>query len=176
MAGTAALFRVRGPSGVYYAVYESEKQLLFTEANEKGARDHAAELGLTLLPERQVQHADLMRLTGRDAPARTSQPSHRAQGEVSAPAAIEPLVAQLPKQADIGVAEILSTRSSSSDNPFASATPLSEAQVDAPDNSLNPIDSRTSDILSRDVMNFAQIPRSGRKGNPFADIRKNSNQ
>ena len=172
MAQQASLFRVLGPSGVYYAVYETEKHLLFTEANEKGARDHATELGLELLPERQIQHADLMRLTGRDAPAQLRQPANLPVAKVSDQGPIQPITATLPSQNDRGDGRIFSLKATPAQNPFASGAPVADEQSESPQVARDPLDLRTSEILTREVMNFAQAPRTGRKGNPFSDIHK----
>ena len=127
MAREAALFRVEGPRGVYYAVYEVDQQTLFTEANEKGARDHAAESGLTLLRERTISHAELMRLTGRDAP-----PVRRVSDKPQKPADVvhKPLVASLPKNEESSSNEIVSSRILSGGNPFASAAPVKQTGED----------------------------------------------
>jgi len=167
MAREATLFRVQGPSGVYYAVYEAEQQLLFTEANEKGARDHAAELGLSLSRERTVRHAELMHLTGRDAPAKPKPLAKPAQAPTSEPA-IMPLDVRLPRNLKQTGDELITTHSVGATNPFASTTPLTESSPAAPDDVSTPMDIRASDALSREVMNFKQAPRSSRRGNPFA--------
>ena len=170
MAREAALFRVQGPCGIYYAVYEAEQQSLFTEANEKGARDHAAELGLMLSPERNLKHADLMRLTGRDAPLK----KHASEKRVEAPQksiapAPKPLEARLPRSMEPGSNDILTTRDLGGENPFASAEPLKASSAAAEGDLPAPIDVLPSGAVNRDVINVIQSPRSGRRGNPFAD-------
>jgi hypothetical protein len=170
MAREAALFRVQGPSGVYYAVYEPERQLLFTEANEKGARDHAAERGLTLMPERQIQHADLMRLTGRDAPARQRPAAKPAVVQAPPDSVIEPLEVRLPANVKQSTDDVIRTQGPSVGNLFASSTPLSETPAKSDDGGKSgPMDARPSDAINRDVLNFIQSPRTGRSGNPFSD-------
>jgi hypothetical protein len=166
MAREATLFRVQGPSGVYYAVYEVEQQLLFTEANEKGARDHAAELGLTLSRERAVRHAELMHLTGRDAPAKPQSVAKPTPAPKSQPATM-PLDVRLPRNLKQTGDELITTRSVGVSNPFASTSPLAESSS-TPDDGSTPTDIRASDALAREVMNFKQTPKSSRRGNPFA--------
>jgi len=171
MAREAALFRVQGPRGVYYAVYEAKQQSLFTEANEKGARDHAAEVGLTLSPERNIKHADLMRLIGRDAPLTKHAPEKRLEApRKSVVPAPKPLEARLPRSVEPASNEILTTRDLGGANPFASAEPLKASSANAEGDPPAPTDVLPSEAVNRDVINVIQSPRKGRRrGNPFAD-------
>lgn len=170
MAREAALFRVHGPRGIYYAVYESEQQSLFTEANEKGARDHAAELGLVLSRERVIQHAELMRLTGRDAPpSKTPSEKPARKPEKSANRVDRPLEARLPRAEEASSNQILSSRHLGNVNPFASAQPVEAEGAEPKGEASASLELFPSDELNRDVINHAQTPRTGRRGNPFAD-------
>jgi hypothetical protein len=173
MAREAALFRVEGPRGIYYAVYEVDQQTLFTEANEKGARDHAAESGLTLLRERTIRHAELMRLTGRDAAPVLRAPAARSEKpEKAADMAHKPLVARLPKNEEGLNNGIVSSRILSGGNPFASAAPVKQTDEDVDRETTAPMDMLPSEAVKRDVINLNQLPKTGRRGNPFADHSK----
>ena len=169
MAREAALFRVQGPRGVYYAIYVEEQQLLFTEANEKGARDHAAEAGLTLLGERSIKHSDLMRLTGRDtvqakqhvepAPVRAKPASARDP---------RPLEARLPRNPVMPDAHVL-VRNLGAANPFASSTPLEQTPQAQSETKSDSEESFISKALGRDVISTTHQVKKGNRGSPFSD-------
>ena len=171
MARTAALYRVKGPSGVYYAVYVASEQLLFTEANEKGARDHAAELGLALETEQPIRHAELMRLTGRDAPAKSTAQVARPAPQPTVEKA-KPLEVRLPANVRNLATDVLTTKNTSIGNPFASSQPLTDAELPDQREESDRIELKTSELISQDVVSSTPANIFAKRHNPFAKSRK----
>src|SRR5205814_34660 len=93
MAKIAGLYRVRGPNGTYYAVFDPATGRMWTERSEHSARAQAQDAGLELAPERAITHHALMELSGRDTgPARPRPATNK-----TSPAPTTPPVQKPPK-------------------------------------------------------------------------------
>jgi hypothetical protein len=169
MAHIAGLYRVQGPNGVYYAVFDPATGRLWTERSEHSARDQAEDAGLELAPERAITHQALMKLSGRDThPARpqptSSSPTPTTPPEEKPP---RPAISRSPFASSDASGPVLINRSNQvSGGLFSGETPVAPPTQPTTEESETP---SAGSVFSRDVLDGkSPLPR-GKGKNPFAD-------
>lgn len=176
MAKIAGLYRVRGPNGTYYAVFDPETGRLWTERSEHSARAQAEDAGLELAPERAITHQALMELSGRDTGGPRPKVSMSAPRVAPAPEAVEkppkPVISRSPFASSDPGASVLINRSPqvggglfSGETPVAPPSPAggaAEEDTEAPS---------AGSVFNRDVLDGKQPLPRGKGKNPFADRR-----
>ena len=175
MAKIAGLYRVRGPNGTYYAVFDPETGRLWTERSEHSARAQAEDAGLDLAPERAITHQALMELSGRDTGGprpkiSTSGTPLPASEPVEKPP--KPVISRSPfASTDPGSSVLINRSEQVGGGLFSGETPV------APPTAIGGATEEDSEIPSagsvfnRDVLDGKQPLPRGKGKNPFADRR-----
>ena len=170
MAHIAGLYRVQGPNGVYYAVFDPATGRMWTERSEHSARDQAVDAGLELAPERAITHQALMKLSGRDMHPVRPQPTTSSPTPTTPPVEKPPraAISRSPFASSDASGPVLINRSDQvSGGLFSGETPVTPpTQPPATEDSETPT---AGSVFSRDVMD-GKSPLPLKKGkNPFAD-------
>jgi len=173
MAKIAGLYRVRGPNGTYYAVFDPSTGQMWTERSEHSARAQAEDAGLELAPERAITHKALMELSGRDAP-----PIKPRTGAASSlPAPTSPTAQKPPKpsisrspfaSADQGGSVLINRSDQVGGGLFSAEKPVSPPTQTPSNDSETP---SAGSVFSRDVLDEKHPLPRGKGKNPFADRR-----
>ena len=170
MAHIAGLYRVQGPNGVYYAVFDPATGRLWTERSEHSARDQAEDAGLELAPERAITHQALMKLSGRDTHPARPHPVTPSPTPTTPPVAKPPraAISRSPFASSGAGESVLINRSDQvSGGLFSGETPVAPPiQPPSTEESETP---SAGSVFSRDVLD-GKSPLPLKKGkNPFAD-------
>jgi len=172
MAKIAGLYRVRGPSSTYYAVFDPETGRLWTERSEHSARAQAEEAGLELAPERAITHKALMELSGRDTvPGRPSAaaPPPTSAGPKSPPVEKppRPVISRSPfASSDTGGSVLINRSDQVGGGLFSGEKPVAPPSHDSAEDSETP---SAGSVFSRDVLDEKRPLPRGKGRNPFAD-------
>jgi len=173
MATNAGLYKVQGPHGEYFAVYDPQTGRLWTERSEHAARSQASESGLIVDRLQSVTHAALMRLAGRDTtvirPPAPPPPNHEPESsERKSDQPSRPIISRKPFTRNEPVQPILTARPVQNSSPFATTQPVppitqpSKADADSESPS-------AGSVLSDDILNERPSPPKSRGKSPFAD-------
>ncbi len=173
MAKIAGLYRVRGPNGTYYAVFDPETKRLWTERSEHSARAQAEEAGLELAPERAITHQALMQLSGRDTGPAVQRPASGSPSVVPTDKPVQkppkPSISRSPFASTDQAGSVLINRSEQvGGGLFSADTPVSPPTQTPAEDSETP---SAGSVFSRDVLDDKRPLPRGKGKNPFADRR-----
>jgi hypothetical protein len=172
MANIAGLYRVRGPNGTYYAVYDPASGRMWTERSEQSARAQASEAGLELAPERSISHHALMQMSGRDTgggggpkmPAAPQPAPSQKDGEDQPD---RPIISRAPFAAADPGPSVLTNRSGQvGGGIFSGDTPVAPPTEGAAEDAETP---SAGAVFNRDVLDEKRPMLRGKGKNPFAD-------
>jgi len=172
MAKIAGLYRVKGPNGEYYAVFDPESGRLWTERSEHSARAQADDAGLELAPERFITHQALMELSGRDTRPGPSKPATKPPtptGPTTPPVdkPPKPVISRSPFASSTDSGSVLINRSDQvGGGLFSGDKPVAPPAHDSAEDSETP---SAGSVFSRDVLDEKHPLPRGKGKNPFAD-------
>ena len=176
MAKIAGLYRVRGPNGTYYAVFDPETGRLWTERSDHSARAQAEDAGLELA--RAGDHAPgvLMELSGRDTGGPRPKGSSSGTPRVELREAVEkppkPVISRSPfASSDPGSSVLINRSDQGGGGVFSGETPVAPPSASGGATVEDSETPSAGSVFNRDVLDGKQPLPRGKGKNPFADRR-----